>query len=552
MRHRQGRRLVRLIAAVAAAGLALAGCSIQIRSQPDPGIGADTMLINADHGQPQFTRVFNPYLAVYRAAARWIYEPLILMNPLDGKLTPWLASTWTQPDPRTIDMTIRSGVTWSDGTDFTPQDVVFTFQMIKKFSALDIKGAWQHIASVEAQGQHVIFHLKTDDSPAVSVIGATYMVPEHIWSKVKDPSTWTNPDPVGTGPFTLGNYTPLQYSMNKYAHYWQADKVQIKHIILPATNNQLDTVTRGYDWSYSFISNVKGTWGAASPHNAWWFPPGGVISLIPNLTVKPFDDVNVRDGIALALDREKIAQTAVEGYTTGAGQTGLILPNQKDLLNPDIPDQGTIAQDQQASLAAFAKAGYTQKDGKLVGPDGQQFSFTITSANGYSDWTLAVQEVQKQLSAIGIKVAVKLPQPAGYQQDLNNGKYEVAMGTMGNGDVFQAYNQVLSSEFYQPVGKSTQANWERYRNPQADALLEQYKSAVDKDAQKRIGYQLQELIYTQKPIIGMYYGGFWGLFNDEKFTGWPSAKDPYMSPQDYDSAPLLTFTRLKLAKGGDR
>jgi peptide/nickel transport system substrate-binding protein len=57
---------------------------------------------------------------------------------------------------------------------------------------------------------------------------------------------------------------------------------------------------------------------------------------------------------------------------------------------------------------------------------------------------------------------------------------------------------------------------------------------------------LQTIVYDQLPVIGMYHGGLWGLFNTGKFVGWPSAEDPYMAPQNYDSAPLLIFTKLRL------
>ena len=149
---------------------------------------------------------------------------------------------------------------------------------------------------------------------------------DSLWADVKDPGTYRNENPVGTGPFVLGNYNDQQYSVDKNPDYWQADKIEIEHIILPSTNSQLDTVTRGYDWAYSFISDVEGTWGAASEHNAWWFPPGGVIALMPNLEVAPFDDVNVRRGIALSLDREEIAETASEGYMEPVSYTHLTLP----------------------------------------------------------------------------------------------------------------------------------------------------------------------------------------------------------------------------------
>ncbi|WP_434770092.1 ABC transporter substrate-binding protein [Curtobacterium flaccumfaciens] len=538
-------RLVAAIAGLAAVALVATGCSIQVRSEPDPTIGKDTMLINADRGNPLFDRNFNPYITNARTASKWMYEPLIEVNPLDGKRNPWLASAWSQPDAKTIDMTIRSGVEWSDGSPFSAKDVVFTFDLLKKFPAMDVKGAWQHIERIEQDGDHVVFHLKSEDVPSLTIIGQTYILGEDHWSGVKDPTTWRDPNPVGTGPFVLGNYTDQQYSMNKNPKYWQADKIAIKHLILPATNTQLDTVTRGYDWAYSFISDVKGTWGAASKTNEWWFPAGGVIGLIPNLTKAPYNDVNVRRGISLALDRDAIAETASEGNLSAAGQTGLILPNQERYLNPDIPDQGMITQDTKAALASLAKSGYTVQGGKVV-KDGKQLAITIMTANGYSDWLRAAQEVRRELTAIGIKVTIQAPQPAGYQQNINNGTFDMAMGGMGNGDVYQAFNSLLSSEFYQPVGKSTVNNYERYKNADTQKLLDEYKATTDTAKQQEILDQLQQTVYDELPVIGMYYGGLWGLFNTGKFVGWPSAKDPYMAPQNYDSAPLLIFTKLRL------
>jgi peptide/nickel transport system substrate-binding protein len=538
-------RLVAAIAGLAAVALVATGCSIQVRSEPDPTIGKDTMLINADRGNPLFDRNFNPYIANARTASKWMYEPLIEVNPLDGKRNPWLASAWSQPDAKTIDMTIRSGVEWSDGSPFSAKDVVFTFDLLKKFPAMDVKGAWQHIKSIEQDGDHVVFHLKSEDVPSLTIIGQTYILGEDHWGGVQDPTTWRDPNPVGTGPFVLGNYTDQQYSMDKNPKYWQADEIAIKHLILPATNTQLDTVTRGYDWAYSFISDVKGTWGAASKTNEWWFPAGGVIGLIPNLTKAPYNDVNVRRGISLALDRDAIAETASEGNLSAAGQTGLILPNQERYLNPDIPDQGMITQDTKAALASLEKSGYTVQGGKVV-KDGKQLAITIMTANGYSDWLRAAQEVRRELTALGIKVTIQAPQPAGYQQNINNGTFDMAMGGMGNGDVYQAFNSLLSSEFYQPVGKSTVNNYERYKNADTQKLLDEYKATTDTAKQQEILDQLQQTVYDELPVIGMYYGGLWGLFNTGKFVGWPSAKDPYMAPQNYDSAPLLIFTKLRL------
>ena len=541
----RSRRIIAAVAGVLVSALAVTGCSVQVRSQPDPSIGDATMLINADHGNPLFDRNFNPYLANARTASKWMYEPLIEVNPLDGARTPWLASEWAQPDARTIDMTIRSGVEWSDGTEFSADDVVFTFDLLKEYPALDGKGAWQHLKSVEKKDDHVIFHLKSDDVPSLTIIGQTYIVGEEHWGEVEDPTTYRDPDPIGTGPFVLGNYSDQQYSMDKNPGYWQADKIAIEHLILPATGSQLDTVTRGYDWAYSFMSDVDETWGGASEHNSYWFPPGGIIGLVPNLTKAPYNNVDVRRGISLAIDRDTIADSATEGNLSAAAQTGLVLPNQEKYVNKDIPNEGVVTQDREAALESFKKAGYTQQDGKLV-KDGEQLTITIMTANGYSDWLRAAQQVQRDLGAIGINVKLTAPQPAGYQANLNNGEFDMAMGGMGSGDVYQAFNSLMSSEFYEPVGTSTGSNVERYRNADTQKLLDEYRGTTDTARQQEIIDELQQIVYDELPIIGMYYGGLWGLFNDSKFVGWPSAEDPYMAPQNYDSAPLLIFTKLRL------
>jgi peptide/nickel transport system substrate-binding protein len=121
----------------------------------------------------------------------------------------------------------------------------------------------------------------------------------------------------------------------------------------------------------------------------------------------------------------------------------------------------------------------------------------------------------------------------------------MAMGGMGNGNVYQAFNNLLNSEFATPVGETTAANFERFSDPAVDALLDEWKASTDPADQQRLSYELQNVVYDQLPVIGLYYGGLWGLFNDAKFTGWPTAEDPYMAPQNYDQAPLLIFTKLK-------
>lgn len=546
-------RLRRSLVALAAAAslLAMSACSLQTSGSSSANSGASgSLLFGADGGNPTFVRNFNPFSPNARTGAHYMYEPLQVVNSIDGKATPFLATGDKVVDPKTIQYTIRKGVNWSDGTPLTPADVVYTFDLIKKTSALDLLGQWQNIDTISLSGDTVTFHLKAPNVPAASIIDQQIIVPEHIWKSVKDPVTWTNDKPVASGPYTVGTFAPNQYTMVKNTKYWQADKVAAEKLVLPASNTGLQLVKGGYDWAYSFIDNVDKTWvGANKQHNKYWFPPGGTISLLPNLTKAPFNNVDFRMGLSYSLDRDKIAQDAEEGYVKAAGQNGLLLPNSQQWLNSSLPNQGMISQDTQKALASFAKAGYTQKGGKLVDASGQPLQVTITTPNGYTDWLRGVQAVQQQLQAIGITVTIDQPQPAAYTQAQNNGDFQLLMGAFGGaGSVYQDFNTLMSSEFVKPVGTSASGNFERFSDPQADSLLQQLRSATSTSDQKKYIDQLQEVMYNKVPVISMFYGGLWGLFSDKSFTGWPSESDPYATPATWTENSLLILTHLTKAK----
>lgn len=510
---------------------------------------SNQILYGGDAGSPTFVRNFNPFSSSRRQGINFMFEPLQVVNAIDGKATPFLATGGKIIDPQTIEYTIREGVKWSDGEDFTADDVVFTFNLVKENPALDTLGVWQHIDTIESTDSTVTFHLKEADIPAETIINQQLIVPEHIWKDVDDPVKWTNEDPVGTGPYVIDTFGPNQYTLKKNENYWQNDKVAVEKIVAPASNKQLDIVNKGYDWAYSFITDVDKTWvGANKQHNHYWFPPGGTVSLYPNLTKKPFDDVNFRKGLSYAINRDKIAKDAELGYVDGASQAGLLLPNWEDWINEDIPNRGKVEQDTDKALEYFAKAGYTQKDGKLVDASGKQLELNITVPNGYTDWLRGMQSAQSQLDKLGITVKLTQPQPAAYTQAQNNGDFDLIVSSFGGtGSLYQDFNNLLNSEFATPVGTSTSANFERYKSDEADQLLAQLRAAADEDEQKEIVDQLQQIVYDEVPVVTMFYGGLWGLYSDKNFTGWPSEDNPYAPPTTWNSSMLLVVTNLKKA-----
>jgi peptide/nickel transport system substrate-binding protein len=532
-----------------------AACSSAANSSGGTSSTGATLTIQGDSGTPTLVENFNPFMSADELHGTFlIYEPLEIASPVNGSYTPFLATGYHFTDPTTLVYTIRSGVTWSDGTPFTPADVVFTFDLLKKFPALDGNGIWSQISGVSASGQQVTFTFKSPNVPFAATIASTPIVPEHIWSKIADPAKYTNTNPVGTGPFTLSSFAPTQYTLTKNPRYWDAAKIAPSRVVFPAeatsqTTNQLDVSSGQFDWAYTFLPDVKSTYIDRDPaHNVYWFPPGGTIGLYLNLTKAPYTNVNFRRGISLSLDRTTIAQKAVNGYMSQASLSGLILPNLQQWLDPSLPNQGLITQNRSAALAAFAQAGYTLRGGKLTGPGGSQASMTIVLPNSFSDWVAAATEVSNELGTVGVKVTLDEPQYAQYSSEIQAGTFDAAIGGFGGtGSPYLDFNDALNSTYASPVNTPTANNFERYKNPAVDADLAALASATSQSAQMQATYKLEQVMYNTVPIVLLYYGGSWGLFSTSHFTGWPTASDPYTLPTNYNNSLLTVVTHLTKA-----
>ena len=531
------------------------GSGSQTSTGGNSGSGGGTLTIQGDAGNPNLVENFNPFQTSQELHGTYlIYEPLEIRSPVDGAFTPFLATAHKFTDPKTLVFTLRKNVTWSDGKPFTAADVTFTFDLLKKYPALDGSGVWQQISNVKSSGDTVTITLKAPNVPFAGVIAGTPIVPKHLWSTVSDPTKDANTKPVGTGPFTLSKFSPTQYTLTKNAKYWQADKIAPSQVVFPAqssnqSTNQLDVSSGKFDWSYTFLPDVKKTYVSRDPqHNIYWFPPGGTIGLYLNLTKAPYNNVDFRKGVSLSLNRTTVATKAVNGYEDQASQSGIILPNMQKWLDPSIPGKGLIKQDQQAAKAEFAKAGYSDKGGKLVGKDGKQATMKIVMPNNFSDWVAAAKEVSTELGQAGIKVTLDLPQYAQYSQAIQAGTFDAAMGGFGGtGDPYTDFNNALNSSFATPVNTPTANNFERFKSDDVDQALATLASATDESAQKKATYQLEQVMYNQVPIVLMYYGGSWGLFSTKHFTGWPSKSDPYTLPTNYNNSLLTVVTHLKAA-----
>jgi len=483
---------------------------------------------------------FNPFSpSVLWGGTGWMFEPLMIVDLYSCEVIPWLATAYGWPDAQTLQFDIREGVTWSDGTPFTAEDVVFTHKLGQTNPALDADGIWALASDVTAEGNTVTFSFSEPAGALFSQIIDNPILPKHIWEAQSDPLTFVNEEPVGTGPFVFGSFNPQELTMERNEDYWQAEKIQVQQLKYTKTEAggpvaQLALGEGRYDWSEQFQPGIEETYVAKDPeHNKYWFPAGGSTSLMMNHAKAPFDDPVFRRGIAYAFDREGIAERAAFGYTGAATQAFLTLPNQELFLNPSIPDQGFIPHDPAQALEILTAGGYVM-DGDTLTKDGEPIRLTISVQAPYNDWIQAAELVRDGLGEIGIEVQVDAKDPGLVFEERQAGSFDMTFDAPGGScNQWDGYNTALGgADAPAPLDTPVARNYIRFNSPETQALIEQLRAASDLEAQKPIVYQLQQIMMEQTPFIPLWYAPVWFEYRTEHAEGWPSAENPYAHPRN--------------------
>lgn len=503
-----------------------------------------------------FTRNFNVFAngSVLSGTQGLVYETLLFFNREDGSVKPWLASSYQlSSDATTITFKLRPDVKWSDGRPFTSADVVFTMNLIRNHPATDYSALWTVIKDVSAPDDHtVIVSMKQPSVPILWYLGGqTYMLPQHLWSSVSNPVTYTNPNPVGTGPFVFKSFTPQLYVLERNPHYWQPGKPYINEIRYPAFNSNTSAdllLSQGsVDWTGLFTPDVNKTFANRDPvHNRYWFPPNNVVTLYLNLTKYPFNVLPVRQAISAAIDRGKLYHIGENGYEPPSHPTALVLPANQSFLSPDYTN-ASFSVDTAKAASLLTGAGFRKgSDGVYVDKNGKRLAFNINVVSGWTDWVTDCQIMASNLQAIGMDVKVNTISFNSYYSALQMGSFDTAISWTSVGPTpYFLYNSMLGSVNTAPIGQTATSNFERWNDPTTDKLLKQYASSPDPAVQQQALAGIQKIMVEQLPTIPLIYGATWYEYSTARFVGWPDQQHPYAVPAPY-AAPDVEVVVLNL------
>jgi peptide/nickel transport system substrate-binding protein len=536
----------RRLMVVTAAGLLAAGlsaCGSGANNSSGGGSsssGASGTLVMESSPESTITQDFNPFVPTAApqgmGATGLIYEPLLQFDlAAPPKYSNWLATAYTWgAGGKSVTFTIRQGVKWNNGKPLTPADVAFTYNLVKANTAINLAGL--AISSVSTSGNTVTLTFPTAQYTNLQQIAGVPILPQSQWGSAGSPATYSDPNPVGTGPYKLKSFTPQGFVLTKNPSYWQASLVKVQNVDFPVYTSNTGALsalfTGKIDWTGNFIPGLQKNFVSTAPQfHHFWEAPGSTNALMPNLHKWPTNQLPVRQAISAAINRNLLAsegEAGLENPVTNA--TGITLPTFAAWSGP-VASQ-TVSATGSATTAAgiLTKAGYKKDSAGFFALNGKEVAVTLVSPSAYTDYAAVGSMVAQELKTAGINANFQGLTVTAWNADMADGNFELAEHWSNNGlTPYNLYDNWLNSSL--ATGNNATGDYERLKDPAIDAALAKLAGDQTVAQQTTDLTPIMNYVSANLPVIPVTTASEWFEYNSERFTGWPTQQNPYETGQ---------------------
>jgi peptide/nickel transport system substrate-binding protein len=524
-------------AGMLAVGLGACGSSPSASSSHT---GATQTLVMESSPESTITQAFNPFVATQAAwgmgATGLIYEPLLQFDiAAPPKYYPWLATAYQWSNGgKSVTFTIRQGVKFSNGTPMTPADVAFSYNLVKQNASINLAGL--AISSVSASGNTVTLTFPSAQYTNLQEIAGVPILPQAIWSKVGNPATYVDPNPVGTGPYKLKSFTPQGFTLTKNAGYWQAAKAKVPNVYFPVYTSNTGALSALFsgqiDWTGNFIPGLQKQFVDKAPaYHHFWEAAGSTNAFIPNLTKWPTNQLPVRKAISLALDRSLLATEGEAGLENPVlNATGITLPTYSAWSGPVAAQTVAATANATAAQTVLKNAGYAKGAGGFFAKGGKTVSVTLISPAAYTDYAQVGAIAAQELRNAGIDATFQGISVNAWNADMGSGNFSLAEHWSNGGITpYNLYANWLSSAL--DKGTVATGDYERLNNPAVDAALTKLAGASTVSQQAAALVPIEQFVAANLPVIPVTTASDWFEYNSQHWVGWPTQSNPYDSGQ---------------------
>ena len=459
-----------------------------------------------------------------------LYDSLLSRDPETLEFTPWLASRWSiSPDRQTFTFWLDEKARWSDGRPVTPQDVLWTCQVLK--DPRNLTGPIRY--QLERMEEPVLredggiqFRAKSLHWQNLSTLGGLIILPRHAFQG-QDFNQINFSFPVVSGPYRIRQFQEGQHLLlGKRADYWRREYPACQGIhnfqflkmrFFEDPQNAFDAFKKGeldamkiYTASQwhgleNQVTAVRNNWIVKQEiHNQ---EPVGMQGFAMNLRRPLFQDLRVRKALALLLDRDFMNRTMMYG------QYFLHRSYMEDLYDAQHPcPSEPVAYDpaqaarllDQAGWRLNPQTGWREKDGK-------PFSFVFLTRGGSTDKFLAVYG--EALKAAGIQMTLETKDWSAWAKAMDAYDFDMTWASWG-GSLFKDPEQLWSSREGTMPGSS---NITGFANPQVDTLIQQQKGLFSVQERNALCREVDAILVQEFPYILLWNLDYTRLLYWNKF-----------------------------------
>ncbi len=461
-----------------------------------PGSGGTLVVASAnDPGQ------FNPGITTAggtHMVTGNIYNGLLMLDEAFNP-QPDLAETWTvSPDGTTYTFNLARGVTWHDGQPFTSADVKFTFEeVLLKYHARTKAGLETVLAGIDTPDpQTVVMRFNQPYGPLLQrldVVEAA-ILPRHVYEGTDVQNHPANQNPIGTGPFKFAEYARGdRVRLERNPTYFKPGLPYLDELvfrIIPQANTatlafeqgEVDYLTTVPGPDMARLQQMAGVTVASTSAGS-----GGSNcqdTLIYNLRKPPFDQLEVRQAFAHAIDRQQI----LDQVRFGQGRVA-ISPISSALGWAHNPNVARYAFDPARANELLDQAGYPPAGG------GPRFSATFPHATSFAR---QAEVIRLNMADVGVDVVLQpLEVNAANETVFVRQEFDLGIGSYCNGpDPEIGVTRAYVTSNIRPIPF---ANGAAYSNPRVDALFAQAASTVDRAQRGALYAEIQDILVADVP-----------------------------------------------------
>jgi peptide/nickel transport system substrate-binding protein len=457
-------------------------------------------------GEPDSLNIMLSSDASQSEINQYIYESLARRNPDTLQFEPLLAEKWTaSPDNMHFTFTLKKGIHWTDGPEFTVDDIIYSYKtmMDKDTDDAHLKVYYQDLSEVKKIDRYTVsFTFSKRYYRSFEICASMEILPKHIFDNgEKFNNHKNNRKPVGTGPYIFKEWiTGQKIVLERNENYW-GKKPDIRKIIFKLVSESNVAFKMLKKEELDFMSMRPIQWARQTSGIAFnshfqklkYFTPN--YSYIGwNNARPPFNDKRVRRAMTMMINREMISSKLYYGLNKVVSGSFYI--------NSDAYDQTIkpVPYDPQGAVKLMNEAGWLDHDHDgILDKDGKKFEFVFTISSGSASAERIGTIIKEDFAKQGIIMTIERYEWAVFQDKIGKNKNFDAM--------IGAWSLSFESDPYQlwhSSGIKSGSNFLSYSNPEIDELCDEIRLSSFPEVRKNLYRRFHHLIDEDQPCTFMF------------------------------------------------